>query len=466
MSRVNSERADGLEPAEETPSEPRKRRNGGNPRRQAVGPANKTVPNLRKAVGSSAAPALPVGPIAPIRVGEAKPLAHPVGPARAEQAASIRPPAARATVRRRHRLTLYTFLLFVLLPVALLAGYLGSFAQDQYASEAGFSVRKEEGGGSVDMIGGLTQLTGSASTDAEILYDYIRSPDLVADIDRDLDLYGIYSRNYDDDPLFSLAENSTIEQKTDYWRRMVTVEYNEATGLIRLEVRAFTAEEAQAVGRAVIDYSSQMINRLSNAAREDATRYARAELEKAVEQLKTTRAAVTEFRSRTQIIDPLEDIKRQSLRLNNLEAQLTDAMIQLDTLRATVTVARSPQIEQTELRISIIQKQIEEERAKIGLGPDGNDANTGYAQRVAEYERLVVDREVAEERFRATTMLYSAAQAEADRKSRYLAAHVEPTLAEGALYPHVTLILLMTGGFLVLIWALMILIYYSIRDRR
>lgn len=471
MSRVDSEQVEGKDPAkagpEQNPIE--------NPDMTALGsavPAQNPPaaasegPALRKILGGAEAPPLQKGSVAPIRVVASSNVNLPLGPARPEAANGVRTPAARATVKRRHRLALYSFVLFVILPLLLFAGYLATFAQDQFASESGFSVRKEESAGSVDMIGGLTQLTGSVSTDAEILYDYILSPDLVADIDRDLDLYGIYSRNYENDPLFSLKPNSTIEEKTEYWQRMVTVEYNESTGLIALEVRAFTAEEAQKIGKTIIDYSSQMINRLSEAAREDATRYARAELDKAVERLKETRAAITEFRSRTRIIDPLEDIRRQSNLLNNLEVELADAMIQLDTLRATVTVARSPQIEQTELRISLIQKRIEEERAKIGLGPDATAESKGYAQTVAEYERLVVDREVAEERFRSTTMLYNAAQAEADRKSRYLAAHVEPTLAEGALYPQSILLLLMTGAFLSLIWALLILIFYSIRDRR
>ncbi|MDZ4096300.1 MAG: hypothetical protein U1D35_15485 [Paracoccaceae bacterium] len=380
-------------------------------------------------------------------------------------ALSVAPPAQKATARKRHRLALYSFALLVLLPFGVIAGYLGVFAQDQFASEAGFSVRKEEGASSVDMLGGLSQLAGSASTDAEILYDFIKSPDLVRRIDKDLDLIGIFGRNYQADPLFSLAPDSTIEKKLDYWRRMVTVKYNESTGLIALEVRAFTPQEAQTVAQAILDSSSLMINRLSEAAREDATRYARVELARSVERLKEAREAITRFRSRTQVVDPIADIEGQMGLMSNLQGQLAEALIELDILKDFAR-GDDPRNAQAQRRIEVINKRLAEERRKFGMGTNGDTGTGDYASIVAEYERLVVDREVAEGAFRSATMIFEVARAEAQRKSRYLAAHVAPTLAEGALYPNAMLILAVAAFFLILGWAVMILVFYSIRDRR
>jgi capsular polysaccharide transport system permease protein len=432
-----------------------------------VGSAIKEASGRRLSLGVVTKSEAPKGRATPIQMPTIGPTVQPIGPARtsAEIPAPVRAPAGRAALRRRHRLAFYSFILLVILPTLVVAGYLFAFAQDQFASEAGFSVRKEEGPSSMDMIGGLTQLTGSASTDAEILYDYIRSPDLVAQLHKDLDLFAIYGRNYEGDPLFSLKPDATIEEKRAYWQRMVKVEYNEATGLIGLQVRAFTPEEAQKVGQAIIGYSSFMINRLTEVAREDSTRYARAELARAVDRLKEVRAALTKYRSDNQVVDPLSDIQGQMGLMNKLEEQLAQAMIELDILR---DFARPDDVraQQQERRIEVIQKRLAEERLKFGIGIDGKSNSNDYAQTVAEYERLVVDREVAEEAFRSATMILDQALAEANRKSRYLAAHVEPTLAEGAVYPQFTLILAMTAFFLTLVWALGTLIFYSIRDRR
>lgn len=376
----------------------------------------------------------------------------------------IAPPAGRARIQTRHRMLLRSFLVMVAAPVLLLSLYLLLFAQSQYASEAGFSVRKEDSG-SADMFGGLSQFAGAVSADAEILYDYIRSPDLVTQIDKDFGLYEVYGRHHLRDPIFSIGPDASIEEKESYWQRMVRVEFNEATGLIRLEVKAFTPEEAQKIAKAVIEYSSQMINRLSDAARDDATRYARAERDKAVEQLKVARAALTAFRSRTQVIDPLADVQGQMGLMKDLESQLAETLISLDELRATVG-PEDVRIAQLELRVEIIEKRLAAERKKFGLGADGTPDDESYAEKVAQYEMLVVEREVAEERFRATTILLNAAEAEANRKSRYLAAHVEPTLAQQPLYPRSMTLVILTSLILMLIWTLAALIYYSIRDRR
>jgi capsular polysaccharide transport system permease protein len=444
-----------------------KRLRSGRRRDKMIGPALKTVPERRGELGKAAVPHAPDGTVAPIRMPTIGPVSQPIRPPAGseKEALAVRPPAARAGVKRRHKMALYSFVLIVVLPVIVTAVYLFGFAQDQYASEAGFSVRKEEGATSVDMLGGLSAITGAASTDAEILYDFINSPDLVAQIDKDLDLHEIYGRNYTSDPLFSLKPGSNIEEKQDFWQSMVTVEYNESTGLIGLEVRAFSPEEAQKIGQAIIGYSSLMINRLAEAARDDATKYARKELARAGDRLKEVRVALTNYRSRNQVVDPLSDIQGQMGLMNRLEEQLADAMIERDILKSTASDT-DPRVAQWERRIEVIKVSLAQERKKFGLGEEGVAGSGDYAQIVAEYEGLVVEREVAEEAFRSATLIFNAAQAEANRQSRYLAAHIEPTLAEGAIYPQFTLILVMTAFFLSLAWALATLVFYSIRDRR
>lgn len=383
----------------------------------------------------------------------------------ADSGAGIAPPVAPARLRRRHKSMLWTFLLVVVLPFALVAGYMTTYAQDQYASEAGFSVRKEEGPATVDAIGGLAQLTGAASTDAEILYNYIQSQDLVALLDAEFDLDTIYARNHDADPFMTLKPGAPIEDKVKYWQRQITIEYNEGSGLIRLEVRAFTPEDAKMIADAVMRHSTAMINRLSDTARQDATRYAVADLERAVERLKEVRERITEYRSRTQLVDPLTDIQGQMGLLSNLEAQLAESLIELDML-ADIRDG-DPRKDLIERRIEVINKRIAEERSKFSVGgPSSGASGDDYATIVAEYERLIVDRQVAEEAFRSSTMLLEAARAEAQRQSRYLAAHIPPTLAQSPQYPRVALILTLTGFFLTLLWTMGLLVYYSIKDRR
>ena len=54
---------------------------------------------------------------------------------------------------------------------------------------------------------------------------------------------------------------------------------------------------------------------------------------------------------------------------------------------------------------------------------------------------------------------------EARRQSRYLAAHVQPTLAQKAEYPERGWIIGLVAVFSLLSWGIVSLVYYSLRDR-
>ncbi|WP_417604119.1 sugar transporter [Primorskyibacter flagellatus] len=369
-----------------------------------------------------------------------------------------------ADVKPRHFGLLAAFLVIVVAPLIVAAYYLFVIAEDQYTSTVGFSVRSEELNSSLDLLSGLNSLSGTSSSDTDILYEFIQSQDLVKRLDERLDLRAIYSKP-DFDPIFAYDEAGSIEDLVAYWRRMVRIFYDSGTGLIELRVHAFEPQDAQDIATEIFQESSAMINQLSAIARDDATGYAEEELVKAEERLKVARQALTRFRSETQIVDPSADIQGQMGLLNSLEAQLAEAIIEMNLLRET-TRAADPRIEQSERRIAVIEQLIEKERTKFGVGTGNATGGQDYSTLVGEYERLVVDREFAEKAYVSALSAFDGAQAEARRQSRYLAAYTRPTLAESSGYPQRWLLTLLTGVFAFLTWAIVVLIYYSVRDRR
>jgi capsular polysaccharide transport system permease protein len=117
---------------------------------------------------------------------------------------------------------------------------------------------------------------------------------------------------------------------------------------------------------------------------------------------------------------------------------------------------------QADRRIAAITERIKEERATLGV--------TGVAgtlpELVGRYEELAVDLEFANTAYTQALAGLAAARAEARRQSRYLAAHVEPTLAERSLYPRRAMLSGLTGLFLLLAWGVVMLVYYNVRDNR
>ena len=377
---------------------------------------------------------------------------------------AVRPVAGPARLERRHHGILISFIALVILPAMLAAGYLWYIAKDQYASTVAFSIRKEELSSSLDLLGGITKLSGGGGSDTDVLYEFIRSQELVSDIDDKLGLNEIYSAAWPADPVFAYDPDGTIEDLLRHWKRKVQITYDTGTGLMTLRVLAFDPDDAQNIAREILEESTRMINALSEDAREDATGYARLEVERAVERLKEARSELTAFRLRSQIVDPQADLQGQMGVLNNLQAQLADSLVEIDLLRFSA-LEDDPRIQKAARRIEVIEKRIAAERQKFGFGgqgPGGED----YATIVAEFERLSVDREFAEETYRAALVSYDAALAEAKRKSLYLAAHIQPTRAERSDFPKRWTLQAMTSFFLLMAWSIGVLVYYSVRDRR
>ena len=383
-------------------------------------------------------------------------------PRRAGALQPVRPPASPARIERRHRVIALSFLLAVLLPVLISATYLWTRANDQYASYLGFSVRGESTPSAGELLGGLSTLVGgsaSSTTDGEILYKFIRSHDLVERVNQRIDLGAIWSKA-EGDPVFSYRGGAEIEDLLDEWSRKVRVYYD--NGMIDVRVLAFTAQDAHEVAQAILDEGTIRINELNDIAREDSLRYARTELDQAVERLKLARQAMTEFRSEYQLVDPSADVQGQMGVVTSLQQQLAEQLVSLGMLRANAQPG-DQRIEQGELRINIIREQIEAERQKFG---SATAAGAALSDVVGQYESLAVDRQFAENSYTAALATYDASRAEAARQSRYLAPYVRPTLAQIAEYPERGKLMAILSGFLLVLWTIGVLVFYSLRDRR
>ena len=377
----------------------------------------------------------------------------------------IQPHAARSSFRMRHALVLLSFLVMVVGSGAASAWYLWTRAADQYASYMGFSVRTEDASSSIASLLGPLDIGGGGTPDADILYAFIQSQDLVARVDAKLDLRRIWSKvDPSEDPIFAYRPPGTIEDLLDHWKRKVRLVYDSSNGLIELRVLAFTPQDAQAIATAILNESTAVINNLSALAREDAIGYARDELEKAVSRLKEARRTLTAFRNRTQIVDPSIDVQGQAGILYNLHQQLAEALISVDLLTET-TREGDPRIAQSKRRIKVIEARIEDEKQKLGIG-GGSTTSEAYATLVGEFETLVVDREFAERTYTAALVAFDGAQAEALRQTRYLAAHIRPTRAEKSEYPERLTLLGLIVLFAFLLWSVLVLVAYSLRDRR
>ncbi|SEC45002.1 sugar transporter [Rhodobacter sp. 24-YEA-8] len=367
--------------------------------------------------------------------------------------------AQPARLRRRHLAVLVAFFAIVLLPVTLVAGYLYLIAADQYSSQMSFSLRSEQHVNPLEALSGLGQIATGSSSDSEIVHEYLSSQKIVEDINKDLDLRAIFGRDRGD-RYFTLPDGASIEEMRDYWKRMISVRLEKGSGVLRIESLAFTPQEAQAINGAILRETQALTDRLSLIAREDALRYAEVDLEESRERLKAARGNLSTFRATTNIIDPTLDLASNGGVMGILQQQLVEALLAKDMLLSNNPPESDPRIGQSDSRIAAIRKRIDEERNSVS---DGDTSS--LVQIVGTFEALTVEREFAEKAFLSATAAYDIARAEAERRSRYVAVHIEPTLADSPLYPRRAMITGIFAAICLLGWALLVMIGYSLRDR-
>jgi capsular polysaccharide transport system permease protein len=367
-----------------------------------------------------------------------------------------------AQMRPRHYGVIALFILCVIVPTISYSWYLWTRAADQYESNVGFGSRTEEAPSTFDFLGALGGSTQSGSKDMDILNQFIISQELVAKLDAELDLKTVWSKA-GNDPLNAFNSDGTIEDLVDYWQRMVLINYDNGTGLMNLRIFAFDPLDAQRIAKGVLDESTNIINVLSKTAQDDTTRYSKEALAATEQKLTEARLAVLDFQVKNNIVDPSNVVASQLSVVSTLNQQLASAQIDLDMMAGTVPETDS-RLAQLKRRLDVIRNRIEEEQAKVGATSDSS--SPGFAKLMADFEKLKVEQDFAQQAYLSALAAHDQALTDAQHKTRYLATYVAPTLAEAPTAPNRPLTAALTALIGFLLWSVLVLTYYALRDRR
>ena len=355
----------------------------------------------------------------------------------------------------------------MLVPAVATVAYLYGWAADRYGSTVAFSVRGPETAPPAGVLGMLVQNVSSGGGDAEIVYEFVRSQQMVEAAMAALPLEEIFNRP-ESDPLFRLGEGRPIEDVVAYWNWTTDVSFDSATGIVRFEARAFRPEDAREITAFMLAESTRIVNALSERAREDSVGIARVMLADAEERLREVRRRLRAFRDFEQAFDPTEDARAALNLMATLEQSLAEAQVERDTQVALIG-PRAPQVSRLTQRIESLQKRIDEERARLGAGVERGAAAAGqrmFSDLLGDYEELAVEREFAENAYVSALAGFEQAQIEARRQARYLSPHIAPTLSVAPQYPQRALIAIAAIVVLLSTWSAGLLVAYNIRDRR
>ncbi|WP_416799342.1 RkpR, polysaccharide export protein [Ciceribacter azotifigens] len=373
-------------------------------------------------------------------------------------------------LRLRHFVIAGSFVALVTTPATIASLYMAFIAADQYHSSASFSVRSMTSVQPLDLLGMFSQGAGSSTAaDSYMLLDYILSERMVRAVDDAFSLETVYAPR-GMDYFYGIGEDLPIEEKLNYWRDMVRVNFDVASGIINLQVRAFTPEDSQNISAFVIGQSEKLINDLSLSARDEVVKMAEGELQTAEERLSRARNALRLYRDSSQEADPVEGAKLAMELVAGLEKELVALKTELSTA-LTQMAGDTPRIRVIRSQIRSLEDQIAREKQRFGSGMvtkqarNSVDPPSDVAGRIQQYETLETDREFAERAYTASLAGLEKARLEATSKQRYLAVFIEPTLSQLAQYPTriLNVVLVFLAGLFA--WGVAVMGYYNIRDR-
>lgn len=373
----------------------------------------------------------------------------------------------------RHLIMIAGFIALVAIPSTLASLYLAFVAQDQYHSSSSFAVRSISSSvGASDILGVFSQSTATSTVaDSYILIDYLLSERMLEDVDAKFDLDSVYAPR-GGDYYFGLAAGEPIEDKVNYWRQMVTINFDHTSGILQLQVKAFDPNKAQEIANYILAKSEQLINELSDKAHDETLRLAREEIGIAEKRLTDARMALREFRDVSQDVDPVEGAKLAVQLVAGMERELAKLNADLEVARSQMA-EDTPRIRVIKTQIAALVSRIEAEKQRLGSGMAGTKTarttqdltGSDVSGRLQLYEKLELEREFGERAYAAALASLEKARMDATSKQRYLAVFIQPTLSQMAQYPSrlLSAFLVLLGGLFV--WGMGTLIYYNIRDR-
>lgn len=356
----------------------------------------------------------------------------------------------------------------IIIPFLIAAIYLFVFAANRYVSSSQVVVRQQESGQQAGMPG-LAMLVGAVDPvsreDTLYLKEYIVSHDMLAVLESKLNWTAHYSGKWND-PLFYLSSSASSEEKLAFYQRMVTTNYDETTGLLQIDVQAFTSEYAEIVLKEILVQSERFVNEITRSMADEQLSFARRELMASAERYEDKQAELLAFQNEHNLFNAEVTAESMSQIVANLEAEIVKEKARLNGLK-TRLAANAPQIRSQENKINALIKQLEAEQRKITSGDFKSAEDMLNLNTIAfEYRRLQVDLLVSEEFYKTSLAVVENAKLETIKNIRSLIAVVQPNLPEKAAYPRTIYNLITILIVLLLIYGITQFVLASIRDHR
>lgn len=365
------------------------------------------------------------------------------------------------TVRRQLRRLNLLFIATVIVPTATAIAYFGFLASDVYISESTFVVRSPDKP-AASGLGVLLKSAGFSNAGDEIFaaHEFVKSRDALRELNRD----GAVEKAYGDsgisifDRFNPLGLNGSFEDLYSYYTNRVGIEFSPTASITTLRVRAYSPATAQDMNRKLLELSESTVNRLNARGRTDLIRVASDEVREAEMTARQAALALARYRNSEGIIDPERQATVQLQMISKLQDELIAARTQLQQLRSIAP--ENPQIPILQVRVNQLTREIGAQQGQVAGGRRSLSASA------AQYQRLQLEREIADRRLAGAMNSLQEAQNEARRKQAYVERISQPSRPDEAREPRRLRGILATFILGLIAWGIATMMIAGVREHR
>ncbi len=370
---------------------------------------------------------------------------------------------ANRVARTMRLLVLLSFILTCAIPTLSISIYYLFFASDQYVSEAQFTVA----GGMTPSIDGFASISGipaiAVIQDTQIVTNYVTSRAAIEKLETAVDLRKLYSKP-ETDYLSRFNQKKPIEKLVEYWKRMVTASIKMPSGIVSLQIRAFSPEDAKLIAEALVHDSEQLINEMDQRMHQDAVQSAESQVASTSSRLADTRLALEKARNDSGILDAVKTGDAVNSILNGVRSALLQLQQEYQT-QLKVVSADAPQMRLLKSRIDATATQINELEAQLTQKPGSLSSDPTISSAVSRFAELDLEHKIAERLYAGSLTALEIARLTAQKRTMYLTTFIHPQISQDAEYPHRITNSLIAAFASLIIWGLVCMVLGLIRKR-
>ncbi|OBX36644.1 hypothetical protein A8U91_00987 [Halomonas elongata] len=346
-----------------------------------------------------------------------------------------------------------------LFAIILVSFYWFAWAEDRFVSRA--TVVLESPQIAPPDISFSAMLTGgSGSKDLLLLREYLLSVDMLKQVDEQLAFRQHYSQNGD---FFARLHDrdAPIEALHEYYLERVNVEMDEYSGVLDIEVEAYTPEFAHDMTQLLLAAGEKHMNEMGNRLAEEQVGFLEQQVDRLSERMEDARADLLAYQNEKGLISPTHTVESLNQVVASLEGDLARLQAKQQAL-ASYQSARSSEMQRIKSEINALREQIGKERDRLAQAT-GDSLNRVSS----EYQTLELQAQFAQETYSSALSALENTRIEAARKLKQVSVLQSPLMPEYSTKPdrlYNSTVFALIAIFLAFIFSMLILIIKEHRD--